>query len=611
MRPYKLVIRQNANYHRLKVLLLMLNILLVDPAFPPSYWSQKYALEFIDRKSSMPSLALLTVAGLFPLEHKLKLIDLNVETLRDEHLQWCDYVFISAMLVQKESFAQVVKRCNSRNVPVVAGGPYVTSFYDSIQGVDYFVLGEVEDVFLDFLRRLESGTAPHITQQPTDGKGRPIRPDITKTPPPRYSLVDLRPYGSVSLQFSRGCPYDCEFCDITKLLGRIPRTKTNEQMTAELQLLYDCGWRGTVFLVDDNFIGNRHNVRRLLPALAAWQKQKKYPFSFYTESSVDLAEMPELMDGMADAGFDMVFLGLETPNPNALRRVNKNHNLKDNNPDYLLRAVHTIQQHGMEVSAGFIIGLDGDDLSGFDAMISFIQKAGIPTAMVGLLTALKGTKLYERYKQEGRLLDESTGNNVSACLNYIPEINRDVLLAGYKRVLAALYDSSMCNYFDRCFTLVKNWDQRRFCGRSICREELVAFAKSIRIQLFSRQGRAYVRFLTRVLCRRPKMFGEAVRLAIMGYHYEKVTRQQIMVDEFRSYLEIQLAALQQQVVQFAKLQSERIPDIRTYLEQCCADIELRYRAINEDFRTAAREALLAFQEQAQALLAQFGQTLKL
>ncbi len=302
------------------------------------------------------------------------------------------------------------------------------------RAADYYVLDEVEETFPLFLADWEAGRAQRLY--------RPERkPVLTTTPVPRFDLLDLGAYSSMALQFSRGCPFDCEFCDITKLFGRVPRTKSNPQMLAELDALYDLGWRGPVFLVDDNFIGNRREALRLLPEVAAWQRERAHPFDLFTEASVNLAEHEPLMDAMVAAGFSMVFLGIESPNPEALRKTRKSQNVKRDEDDFLLRAVRTIQRKGLEVSGGFILGLDADGPEVFDAQIEFIQAAGIPRAMVGLLTALRGTDLHARYAAEGRLVGEASGNNVEIALNFRPQLAPEVLIAGYRRVLATLYAS--------------------------------------------------------------------------------------------------------------------------------------------------------------------------
>lgn len=583
----------------------MPNALLVYPEFPPSYWSEKYAIEFVDKKAALPPLGLLTMAACFPENYCLRLVDMNVESLLEADLDWCDQVYISAMLVQRDSFKKVVQRCNSKAKPVIVGGPFPTSYCDEIEGVQHFILGEAETIFPCFLKDLENGQAAKFYRLPHDENGNPVRPDIKNTPLPRYDLIDIGNYASMALQYSRGCPHDCEFCDITKLYGKYPRTKSIDQMLSELQLLYDCGWEGSVFIVDDNFIGNRRDVEKLLPFVQQWQRKKKYPFTFFTEATVYLASLPELMCSMADAGFNMVFLGIETPNPRALCLANKAHNLRKSNPDYLKWAVQTIQQHGMEVSAGFIVGLDGDDEGCFEAQFNFIQRSGIPTAMVGLLTALKGTKLYERLSKEGRLLKESTGDNVSVSLNFLPQLNSAVLTEGYKKLLNSLYDPSLSNYFKRCYTLLKNWNLRSYAHRKLGMIDCKAVLRSLKRQLFSRQGGAYLKFLTKVSFRRPRMLPEAVRLAIMGYHYQRIASQQVIIDDFKIFLADEGKRLRNMMDSFAEMREKGVAEAQDYLQRSYSQIRDRYLELNEDFRELADEMLRAFDDSLRNYLKQF------
>ena len=377
----------------------MPNALLIYPEHPPTYWGNNYALELLGIKAVFPPLGLLTVAAMFPSRYNLRLVDLNVTALEDADLEWADLAFTSTMIPQRPSLEQVVERCNRARVPVIAGGPHPTTFHEEMTGIDHFVLDEVEETFSTFLRDLENGTAKAVYRAPR-------KPDMTKAPVPRFDLINLSDYHSMCLQFSRGCPFDCEFCDITKLYGRVSRTKSPKQMVAEFDHLYDLGWRGPLFLVDDNFIGNKREVSRLLPVLAEWQQERGHPFSLFTEASVNLVRMNNLMDVMIDAGFDAVFLGIETPNPKALKKMKKPQNLDMRDDNYLFTAVRKIQQKGMMVLGGFILGLDDDDDNAFDAQIEFIQETGIPIALVGLLTALKGTNLWARLERENRLLDK-------------------------------------------------------------------------------------------------------------------------------------------------------------------------------------------------------------
>jgi radical SAM superfamily enzyme YgiQ (UPF0313 family) len=321
----------------------------VYPTFPTSFWSFTFTLHYVGKKSSMPPLGLLTLANMFPTDYSLRLVDMNVRPLTDADLRWADLVCTSTMIIQRESLEHVIARAKRAGKPVVAGGPHPTSYWEEMEGIDYFLLGEVEDTFPRFLRDLEQGTAQHC-YVPWE------KPAITQTPLPRYDLMNMRAYGAMLLQFSRGCPFDCEFCDITKLYGRVPRTKTPEQMLAEFDLVYRLGWRGSLFLVDDNFIGNRRNTLRLLRALIPWQRERHYPFNLCTEASMNLVEHDELMEAMIQAGFTSVFVGIETPTPAALLATKKKQNVCPDDPEYPLHAVSTLHEQGFEVMGGASLG---------------------------------------------------------------------------------------------------------------------------------------------------------------------------------------------------------------------------------------------------------------
>ncbi len=572
----------------------MLNALLIYPKFPPSYWGFKYALDFLGKRSSMPPLGLLTIAGMFPKNYNLKVVDVNIEPLTDKHIQWADVAFTSTMIVQKSSLYEVAERCNRAGVPIIAGGPHPTSYYDNIKAetdatINHFLFGEVEETFEDFLTDFESGNAKEVYREAR-------KPDITKTPAPRYDLIDINSYGSMALQFSRGCPFNCEFCDITKLFGRVPRTKSNEQMLTEFETLYKLGWNGPMFVVDDNFIGNKRDAMRLLPAVTKWQAERQFPFSLYTEASVNLVEIPEMLDAMSGAGFNMVFLGIESPNEKALISTSKGQNTskQEDASSYLLQAVRKIQSKGMEVTGGFIIGLDGD--TEFDSHINFIQEAGIPMAMAGLLTALKETDLWHRLKREDRLLVESSGNNTDMTLNFVPEMPREKLIREYRRVISVLYDPTLKNYFARCLKLLEHMPKTQHNVRSIRMTEVRAFIRSIQKQLFSKQGLEYARFLMKSLKDYPTMFPEAVRLAVMGYHLEKITRHTVAVEAFRSFLAREMETFKEEVSQFTQVQGERMNEIQNYSRQLFARVKTEYNTIHKDFRYAAHTALTGFQE---------------
>ncbi|MFZ1614528.1 MAG: radical SAM protein, partial [Holophaga sp.] len=401
-------------------------VLLVYPEMPPTYWSMKYALPFIHRRATFPPLGLLTVAAMLPADFDLTLVDLNVESLTDQQLSRADLVFSSSMLIQKDSLQSLIRRCQAHGVTHVAGGPYPTACFATIDGVDHFVLNEAEITLPAFLEDLDRGRAARVY---TDTS----KPPLAMTPAPRFDLMRPSRYASMALQFSRGCPHHCEFCDIVELFGHKPRTKAPAQFIAELERLYLQGERGQLFVVDDNFIGNRSEVKALLPQLAEWQRARHFPFGLFSETTLTLAEDHDLMAGMVEAGFNMVFLGLETPDRATLAATGKPQNLKSD----MLEGVRRIQAHGMEVSAGFILGFDTDPEDIFERQVQFIQEAAIPTAMVGLLTALPNTQLARRLEREGRLIGESEGGNTHDLrINFQPRMNKERLLEGYKRVLA-------------------------------------------------------------------------------------------------------------------------------------------------------------------------------
>ena len=466
---------------------------------------------------------------MFPPGYDLRVVDMNVTPLQEADLEWADLVFTSSMIVQRVSLQAVTKRCNRAGIPVVAGGPYPTSYHEEIEGVDHFVLDEVEETFAGFLSDLETGTAKAIYREPR-------KPDVSQTPLPRFDLIDTNAYHSMCVQFSRGCPFDCEFCDIIQLFGRVPRTKSPEQMIGEFDFLYRLGWRGPLFLVDDNFIGNKREALELLPVIAEWQKARGYPFSLFTEASVNLARTDELMDAMIEAGFNSVFLGIETPNPKALLKTKKPQNVGKREEDYLLHAVRKIQRKGMQVTGGFILGLDEDDEDVFDAQIDFIQRAGIPMAPIYMLAALKGTDLYERLKRENRLLDAPIEINATS-LNFKPEMNPGTLIEGYRRVISTLYDPTLENYFNRCLTLFEHLTPVPHLQESRGKNALYLDLMGVRRRLSSRQLPAYNKFVAKVSRDHPRMLPEAIRLAALGYHFEKVTRQQIAIHDFKAFLE--------------------------------------------------------------------------
>ena len=564
----------------------MPNALLLYPKHPPTYWGNNYALDLLGIKAAFPPLGLLTVAAMFPSRYNLRVVDLNVTPLEDADLEWADLAFTSTMIPQRPSLELVVERCNRARVPVIAGGPHPTTFHEEMEGIDHFVLDEVEETFPTFLRDLENGTARAVYRAPR-------KPDMSTAPVPRFDLIDMTEYHSMCLQFSRGCPFDCEFCDITKLYGRVSRTKSPEQMVAEFDRLYELGWRGPLFLVDDNFIGNKREVSRLLPVIAEWQKERGHPYALFTEASVNLVRMNDLMDDMIEAGFDAVFLGIETPNPKALKKMKKPQNLDMRDENYLFTSVRKIQQKGMMVLGGFILGLDDDDDDAFDAQIEFIQEAGIPIALVGLLTALKGTNLWARLERENRLLDKPVEIDATA-LNFKPQMDPRTLVEGYLRVVGTIYDSTLENYFERCLTLLDNLNPVPHIYKPVSKHLLYMGIMGIRRRLTPDQLPVFSRYVARVSRDYPRLLPLAIRLAAMGYHCGKLTRQQTVLREFKAYLDSELASFSE-----AGSKSDAAPGVVDRVrEEALQRAEARKRAIPEEFRHAGdgiSESLAAFQ----------------
>ncbi len=506
------------------------NILLVYPEIPKNtYWSFKYSLRFINRTTGLPPLGLITMAALLPEKYQLKLVDMNIEPLTQSDVEWADAVFVSAMIIQQESLREVIRLCRETGRPVVAGGPYPTASHDEIEGVDHFVLGEAETILTEFMTDFENKTAGKIYRASQ-------RPDITDAVLPRFDLLKMNRYSSMAIQYSRGCPFNCEFCDIWIMYGNKPRLKSAQSIVREIDTLYRLGWRDSIFMVDDNFIGNKSRVKKeLLPAIREWETKNDFVYKFYTEASINMASDSELMDAMSAAGFDQVFVGIETPSKESLTETGKSQNLKCD----LKEAVRTIQQHGMEVTAGFILGFDSDKEDIFERQISFIQETGIPKAMVGILTALPGTKLYQRLEKEGRIsaLHLTGSNTHSMSTNIVTIMSPDVLREGYKRVLGTLYDANLKNYFTRCDILLSRLQHTGYRQRYIRRHEIMALLKSLAIQPFTPYGLQYLKFISRNLIRRPHLFAEVITHAVMGHHFHLITQQTIKVDDASSRLD--------------------------------------------------------------------------
>jgi len=486
-----------------------MNILLVYPEFPDTFWSFKHVLKFVRKKAGAPPLGLLTVAAMLPGEWDKRLIDLNITDLKGEDLRWADYVFISAMTVQRESAQTVIKRCKTIGVKMVAGGPLFTMEHEQFPDVDHFVLNEAEETLKPFLLDLAQGQARRVYSSSEFL-------DIHQTPVPLWHLADLKMYDTVGIQFSRGCPFDCDFCNVTALLGHRPRTKTAAQVVAELDSLYALGWRKSIFFVDDNFIGNKKQIKsEVLPALVEWRKGKT-GMSFNTEASINLADDPELLRLMVEAGFDTVFVGIETPNEASLTECSKSQNKGRD----LVESVKKLQRAGLQVQGGFIVGFDHDSPSIFQQQIDFIQKSGIVTAMVGLLQAPLGTRLYERMQKEDRLINQFSGDNVDGSTNIIPRMGLEALKEGYRKVLGYIYASKP--YYERVQTFLREYQPPRI-RIQLEPQYILAFWRSIyQLGIRGTERFHYWRLFFWTLFRRPRLFPLAITFAIYGFHFRQV-----------------------------------------------------------------------------------------
>jgi radical SAM superfamily enzyme YgiQ (UPF0313 family) len=495
-----------------------MNILLVYPEFPDTFWSFKHALKFVGKRAALPPLGLLTVAAMLPHEWSMRLVDTNVCTLTDKDLVWADCVFISAMVVQRESARRLIGRCKEAGLPIVAGGPLFTSEHARFEAVDHFILNEAELTLPPFLADLALGCPQRIYSPDSSAHFA----DVRQTPVPLWSLLSLKRYASMSIQFSRGCPFNCDFCNVTALLGRRVRMKTSAQIVAELDGLYALGWRGDVFFVDDNFIGMKAFLKAdLLPALIEWRKGKAGN-TFFTETSIDLADDLPLMELMAQAGFTGVFIGIETPDETCLAECSK---LQNRNRD-LVGDVKRIQRAGLQVQGGFIVGFDHDAPSIFQRQIDFIQRSGIVTAMVGLLQAPAGTRLYERMKMEGRLCSETSGDNVDGTTNIIPSMSLETLKAGYRRILDHIY--APVPYYQRIRVFLREYRAPLVRSKFRLSHILAALRSVYRIGVVGRERRDYWKLLAWTLVCRPRLLPDAVMLAIYGYHFRKICDQHVV-----------------------------------------------------------------------------------
>jgi len=492
-----------------------MNVLLIYPKFPDTFWSFKYALSFIRKRAAFPPLGLLTVAALLPDEFQKRLVDVNVDGLTDDDLSWADLVFIGGMAIQRDSAKQIIARCKAKDLKVIAGGPLFTAQPEAFEEVDHLVLDEAELTLPPFLEDLKNGHLKKIYR--ASGFC-----DLHQTPIPSIDLIHTKRYASMAIQFSRGCPFNCEFCNVTALFGHRPRLKTPQQIIAELDNIYDAGWRGSIFFVDDNFIGNKQYLKaQLLPALIEWRKDKR-GCVFFTEASINLADDPELLDMMVKAGFDSVFIGIESPDDACLRECHKTQN---RNRD-LLQSVKTIHQAGLQVMGGFIVGFDSDTHSIFQRQIDFIQQSGIVAAMVGILQAPPGTRLFDRLQGENRVVSAFSGDNVDGTTNIIPKMGLERLLDGYRSIMKQIY--SPRNFYRRVRNSLQELKAPSITMPMDVQRILAFFRSCFRLGVWGKGRLHYWHLLLWTLLRKPRLVPLAVTLAIYGHHYRRICEIHIM-----------------------------------------------------------------------------------
>lgn len=497
-----------------------MKVLLIYPRYPDTFWSFRHALKFTFKRATHPPLGLLTIASYFPKDWEIKLIDMNVEPLKEEDLKGIDLVVLSGMYVQKDSAIGVIHRCKRKGLKIAAGGPLFTTHYEDFEElVDYFILNEGEITFPKFLEDLQKGNPQKLyTSQELA--------DMRESPIPSWNLIKMKYYTSMGIQYSRGCPFNCEFCDVTRLFGHRVRTKTKEQILAELETLYQYRWRGSVFFVDDNFIGNKKKVKEeILPAIIEWQEKRGYPFYFYTQASINLADDEELMKLLVKAGFNSVFIGIETPNEESLAEAKKVQNLGRN----LVESVKKIQKAGLDVMGGFIVGFDSDPPFIFDLLINFIKQTKIVIAMVGLLNAPPGTNLYKRLKSEGRIRPDYKGTNTDLCTNILPKMDYQFLIEGYKKIIRELYNPKA--YYLRIKHFIKEFSSFQkikldFNYLKLHYDYFIAVFKSLfKLGILDKERKGFWNLILYTILKKPKCFPLTMWYIFCGYHFRKIFKE--------------------------------------------------------------------------------------
>lgn len=496
-----------------------MRVLLLYPLFPKSFWSFEKTLALVNCKALLPPLGLITVAAILPQQWEFRLVDHNIQEITEADWEWAELVIISGMIVQKNDLLVQIDEAKKRNKLVAVGGPYATTSPQEVEAADFLILDEGEITLPMFIAAVERGDRAGVFRATE-------KPAVTETPIPRYDLLDLNAYDNMSVQFSRGCPFQCEFCDIIVLYGRKPRTKTPQQLIAELETLYNLGWRGAVFMVDDNFIGNKRNVKLLLQELKDWMADKGYPFGLTTEASVDLAKDEELMKLMVECNFKKVFLGIETPDTDSLALTNKMQNTRDP----LTESIDKITRAGMQVMAGFIIGFDGEKPQAGDRIVQFVEQTCIPMAMFSMLQALPNTALWHRLEKEGRLLNSAANINQTTLMNFVPTRAIEDIANEYVEAFWQLYDPEA--YLNRIFRYymklgeAKNVVSKRTSWKTIRALGLLLWKQGV--QASSRW--LFWRNLIQVIVKKPRQLEIYLTLCAYLEHfveYRSIVREQI------------------------------------------------------------------------------------
>lgn len=565
----------------------MPNALLVYPKNPVTFWSFDESLAMIDKKSVGPPLGLLTIASMIPDTYDLRVVDLNVRDLQASDFDWADVVITSSMIIHWPSLEEVIARCNHHRVPVLNGGPLPTQYHEEIEGNAVFYLGEAENGFMDIVNQMATAPETFTTRQYIDRRGQ--FQSLAQTPLPRWDLIDFDHYANMVIQITRGCPESCTFCNIPSLYGKVTRLKEKSRIMQELDALYDAGWRGSVMAVDDNFVGNRDAIRLALKEeVIPWQKARDYPFQLFTQASVRVSDDLELLEAMHEAGFDKVFAGIESPVNESLKFMGARKNLQGDAS--LIDKVRTIQRYGMEVQAGFIMGLDTDPDDIAERMIAFIREAGIPVAMVGILGVLRDTPDYKRFSRMGRLVEgvKYLGDSgiFSRELSYVPLIDPEALLARHRYVVERLNSPEI--FFERCRTHYQHRERRPKRYMPITKTEVKACLRSLWRQGVKKGYRwEYWKFLGHMLLHHPTDIADCFRLAIQGHHLILTTRAALQVDEVKSFLDEALNHLKR----FSQGYSETFPhNVGDYVTTLMQSIHHRLEHFHDDHRTLQHNA---------------------